>query len=124
MRFVLDSSAVLALLHGEPGAERVAAALGEAAISAVNAAEALRVSMRNGVAAGDFRRAFARLQLSVIPFGEDDLGALAAVFDRAAHLSLGDCACLALGMQSGAEVLTADRAWTKLDLAVRVTSIR
>jgi ribonuclease VapC len=37
--YVLDASALLALVHGEPGAERVRAALGQAVISAINLAE-------------------------------------------------------------------------------------
>jgi ribonuclease VapC len=36
---VLDASAMLALVNSEPGAEIVAAALGEATIGAVNLAE-------------------------------------------------------------------------------------
>lgn len=37
--FVLDASALLALIHGEPGAERVLSVLDQAAISSVNLAE-------------------------------------------------------------------------------------
>lgn len=39
-------------------------------------------------------------------------------------LSLGDRACLALGMKMNLPVLTADRAWAKLDLGVQVNLLR
>lgn len=38
-KIVLDAAALLALVNGEPGAQQVAAALGEGMISAVNFAE-------------------------------------------------------------------------------------
>jgi PIN domain nuclease of toxin-antitoxin system len=43
---------------------------------------------------------------------------------RAFGLSLGDRACLALGMELGAPVYTADRAWKKLGLPVQIRVIR
>ena len=48
---VIDASAVLALLDDEPGSERVAQALGGAAISAVNLAEVLGRLRRRGLGA-------------------------------------------------------------------------
>ena len=55
-------------------------------------------------------------------------GALAAGFLRARTrqygLSLGDRACLALAMRERAPVVTADRAWSKLDLGIDVQVIR
>jgi PIN domain nuclease of toxin-antitoxin system len=53
---LLDASAVLTLLHEEPGTERVAEFLPTAAISAVNLAEVLIVLERRGVAATEARR--------------------------------------------------------------------
>ncbi|MGH6902011.1 MAG: hypothetical protein ACREIR_04660 [Geminicoccaceae bacterium] len=47
--FVLDASALLALVHGESGAERVRSVLRRAAISAINLAEVVgRLSGRGG----------------------------------------------------------------------------
>ncbi len=43
---------------------------------------------------------------------------------KALGLSLGDRACLALGMDRDALVYTADRAWTKVSVGVAVESIR
>jgi ribonuclease VapC len=48
MRLVLDASALLAGLNGEPGADRVAAALDGAVVSAVNFAEVAGGLARGG----------------------------------------------------------------------------
>ena len=45
MTVVLDASAVLALVYGEPGAEAVADRLADATISSINAAEVVPPSM-------------------------------------------------------------------------------
>jgi ribonuclease VapC len=121
---VLDSSAVLALLNGERGADGVLAALGESIISAVNAAEVLRVLVKKGATPPDGRRVLARLHLQTVEFTGEDLEAVAEITQRAPQLSLGDCACLALGKRMGTEVLTADRAWASVDVEIAVRLIR
>jgi len=50
-------------------------------------------------------------------------GVLAAQ-TRALGLSLGDWACLALGLALKAPVYTADRTWKKLKISVRIHVIR
>lgn len=47
-----------------------------------------------------------------------------AVDPKLRRLSLGDRACLALALQTGLPVLTADRAWAALDLGLDVRLIR
>ena len=123
---VLDTSALLALLLREPGADRVAAALPAARISAVNFAEVLGVLSRRGldpvVAAVDL----AALRLPVEPFVEHDarqVGAWEAPLHRSG-LGLGDRACLALAARLGLPALTADRPWAQIDLGVEVRLIR
>jgi len=53
MRFVLDASAVLALLQAEPGAERVRSVIREAALSSVNLTEVVTKLTGRGVPAGE-----------------------------------------------------------------------
>lgn len=100
------------------------AALGEGIISAVNAAEVLRVLVKKGATPADGRRVLARLHLQTVEFTGEDLAAVAEITQRAPQLSLGDCACLALGKRMGTEVLTADRAWASVDVEIAVRLIR
>ncbi len=130
---VLDASALLALIRKEPGAARVGAALDRgAAISAVNWAEVLSKLIETG---GDPETAATR----ALPISDSGAGGLTLVaFDdeqarvvarlrnktRSLGLSLADRAALALAQLRGLPVLTTDRAWRALRLAVRVDVIR
>jgi ribonuclease VapC len=123
---VLDASALLALVHGEPGAARVAAVLDRAAISAVNLAEVVSRLAERDRPPTDIRRQLSRLPLDVIPVDED-LGYAAGFLRPATRhlgLSLGDRICLALAARLGATALTADRAWTQLATNVRIDLLR
>lgn len=117
MSIVLDASAVLAFLGGEPGAERVEASLtGGAVISAVNLAEVVSKLSDRGMPSVEVRQTVAELGIEVESFTEDHalvVGELRAV-TAASGLSLGDRACLALALQRGESVLTSDRAWGEL----------
>lgn len=124
--WVLDSSAVLAVLRDEPGAEQVRDRLTQAVISAVNYAEVVSKLVDQG-AAGDLAiRAAGELGLFVTPLDEPTATRAGALREttRSHGLSLGDRACLALAERSGLPVLTADRAWADLDLGIEVVLIR
>ena len=123
---VLDASAVLALLNDEPGAERVASALERASINAVNLAEVMGRLRRGGLGRDDCARAMGCLPLEIVPFDR----ALAAevaeleMLTAGSGLSLGDRACLATARLRRQPALTADRAWSRLDIGVRIVAIR
>ena len=127
-RYVLDASAILALLGREPGELRVRAALreGECFVSAVNLAEvASRLSLR-GLPASEVRALSQIPGLSVRSFDEEQglrVGGL-ALLAKPFGLSLGDRACLALGASIDAIVLTADRVWVGLAAGCVVEAIR
>ena len=122
---ILDSSAVLAVLQGEPGGEMVIAGLADSAISSVNVAEVFRVLMRKGSPSNQVKRSFARLWIPVIPFDAVAAELSGEIGQVAPQLSLGDCACIALArLEKASEVVTGDRAWAGLDLGVKVTLIR
>ena len=123
---VLDASAVLALLHAEPGAAQVAACLPGAAIGAVNLAEVVIVLERNGVPAADAWRAVATLALDVLPADAETAHEAAAVAAAARRrgLSLGDCFCLATARRAGWPAVTADRTWATLRGAGQVRVVR
>ena len=132
MTAVLDASALLALLKGEPGAERVAEALEQGAyLSAVNLAEVLSRLADWGEDPAEAQARMAQVGLlgaavEVLPFtGEDALEvARLRALTRAYGLSFGDRACLALARRLGLPALTAERAWAELDLGVPVEVLR
>jgi ribonuclease VapC len=117
---ILDASAVLAFLLGEPGKERVTEALLAApTMTTVNFAEvATKYVLRGAKArAGTLAERLPVTLVSVDP----DLALRAALMSdltRPAGLSLGDRICLALGQRTGQVVLTADRGWLGVAQAV------
>lgn len=119
---VLDSSALLALILDEPGAQIVQAELAASVICTVNLSEVVAYAARNGVAEADIHRLLDPMPFERTPF-DDALAyaaGLLAPVTRPAGLSLGDRACLALAARLGAPVLTADRAWTSVAKAAGV----
>jgi ribonuclease VapC len=125
--WVLDASALLALLHQEPGAARVTQAVKDgAAISAVNLSEVIGKLSEASMPEAAIRAALDALGLDVVAFTTDAAyqAGLLRPLTRQAGLSLGDRTCLALGQWLGLPVLTADRSWASLPLGVTVEVIR
>lgn len=125
-KVVFDSSAILALVFGETGADVAAQALPGGVVSAVNVAEVVTRLIDLGSSEAEALEALATLGLSVRVF--DEALAVSAARLRTATrgkgLSLGDRACIAQGLREGRRVLTADRAWAGLNLGIEVTLIR
>jgi PIN domain nuclease of toxin-antitoxin system len=123
---VLDASAVLALVNAEPGWERVAEALPDAVISAVNLSEVVGKLVDHGLPADKVRALLSGLGLAVVAFDEEaatGAGALRAI-KGGRRLSLGDRACLYLARIRREPALTADRLWSRLNVGVDVVLIR
>ena len=123
---VLDSSAFLAVLHGEPGGDVVEARLHQAAMSSVNWAEVVQKALARGLTMRNLEQDFRKYGLSIIPFTAEDAEMTAQLWAPTRHrgLSLGDRACLATGLRLGLPVLTGDRSWSGLDLGVQVHLFR
>jgi PIN domain nuclease of toxin-antitoxin system len=123
---VLDSSAILAHLNGEPGSEGAVPFFGDALISAVNLAEVVAKLAEHGANLNLIRAALSRYGLQIAAFDEtlaERTGAL-RVKTKTFGLSLGDRACLALAERFSLPVLTADRAWKDLNLSIDVRLLR
>ena len=123
---------MLAYLHGEVGADQVEEALLSGTVmSAVNWAEVLS---KLGELGADPASVAKRLEREGLVGGSIEIINLTAAdaveiaglrpMTRRRGLSLGDRACLALGLRLKLPVITADRTWLALRLAVPVKAIR
>jgi ribonuclease VapC len=112
-RTVLDSSALLAFINGEPGGEAVAPLLADATISAVNLAEVIGKLIGNGVSQVQIDEMLNMIRLTVVDFDQRQAKAAGILVaqTRKFGLSLGDRACLVLAANEGVPAVTADRAW-------------
>lgn len=129
---VLDASAMLAYLFDEDGAGLVETALNDSAcIGAINwaevlskvedkghSSEALIITLTNQGLLGN--------TLEVLSTTEKDALLIAQLRSQTKllGLSLGDRACLALGMRLEIPVLTADTAWNDLTPNISICMIR
>ncbi|MER0240127.1 type II toxin-antitoxin system VapC family toxin [Fulvimarina sp. MAC8] len=126
---VLDTSAIMAFLRDEVGADKVASMLEDRAIiSTVNVQELLASLASKGMAPEDARLAVRSLNLE----GRDltwELAERAAElveWTKAFGLSLGDRSCLALARMLDMPAVTADRVWSNVaeTIGVEVIVIR
>jgi PIN domain nuclease of toxin-antitoxin system len=123
---ILDSSAVIAALQGEPGGQVARAAASTGAISAINVAEVVSKLVQYG-ATEDDALAMARdfgVEMAAMDERQAELAGLFHARTRKHGVSMGDAFCLALAMQLDLPVLTTDRRWSALDLGVEVRLIR
>lgn len=126
--FILDASALLALLRDEPGADKVANALDTAQISAVNHAEVVSYYAKAGASRDQIDALLGPLPVAIVP-ADAALAAQAGLLRAAtakAGLSLGDRFCLALAQREALPAWTADKEWTTIadDVGVTVVTIR
>ncbi len=124
--YVLDASAVLAVLQEEPGAVRIEAHLDTGCISAVNLAEIVGKLQDRGLGDSEIDELVALLDLDtriLDKAGAVFMGKLRQT-TKLAGLSLGDRACLALAHSLGATAITMDGAWKNLDVGVAIEVAR
>lgn len=128
MPFVLDASALLAVILKEPGSDAVLEAMKSGAqMSAVNAAEVASRLHQEGWMTYQVTAVFDELPVQVLPFDLDTAMLTGRYRPLTDHLGLGlgDRACLATACLYAGTALTADRAWSDMDLeGVHVQCIR
>lgn len=127
-KVVLDTSAILAYLFDETGAEQVAPILESnlGVISSVNYAELASKLVDKGMPLEAVISAIQNLELTFIAQDEQQAQVNAELrpLSKAFGLSLGDRACLALGLVQNLPVMTADKIWQDVPSKVVVQVIR
>ncbi len=124
---LLDASALLAVLNRESGAEKLTPQLLSTAISStVNLAEVHAKLVERGLSPRDAWEATLSPIREAAPFTAEHAKIAGDLITqtRSLGLSLGDRACLALGLTLGAPVYTSDKSWKKLNVGVRIHVIR
>lgn len=124
--YVLDASALLALVQNETGADVVMEHLAGSVISSVNYSEVISTLLRYNIEFSSAADIVNDLAIPVIEFTEVMAGLSASFKEetRAYGLSLGDCACLATAKFYDYEVITADKIWKKAETGVNIILIR
>lgn len=117
-RYVLDSSAVLAVINLETGKDIVEPRFPDSLISTVNVAEILTKLAERNINVKNAVEEFLQLGLEIVDFDTENAAKCAELRPLTSHLglSLGDRACLALAIQKRAIVVTADKNWANLGL--------
>ena len=123
----MDASVVLAILNREAGAEKLTPRLlSEATVSTVNLAEVQSKLVGRGLDRDDAWDAAMSPVHQSEPFTDEQARIAGSLIAQTGPLglSLGDRACLALGIALGAPIYTADRSWKGLRIGVRIHHIR
>ena len=125
---VLDSSAALAMLFGEPGGERVMQAFLSPedliAMSAVNWSEVLTRLQRKSPFATPQTLAAMLPGVEIVPFGQVQAEQTAELAQSCGSLSLGDRACLCLAHSRGVAAWTTDRIWAQMAVRAKIEMLR
>ncbi len=126
MTYVLDASALLALILNEPGEDIVRGCTRKACMSSVNAAEVLTRCLEKGIPVTEAEGFLRAEHIDIIDFDISFARTAAELrpVTKSFGLSLADRACIALALHRKATILTADRIWASLDIDCPVELIR
>lgn len=117
-KVVLDSSALIALIKGETGADIVESFLGSIVMSTLNISESAGILIDLGMSMDEARDSiepFIDVIVSLDIQQSYDIALLKKLTSNKG-LSIGDRACIALGIQMKLPIYTADKVWAKLDI--------
>lgn len=126
-RVVLDASVILAIIHQEPGHETLTPdLLARSVASTVNLAEVQSKLVSHGWTSDEAWEDATSPVQEIVPFDQDHARVAGdlIVHTRKLGLSLGDRACLALGLALKAPVYTSEKLWKSVRLGVPINLIR
>lgn len=123
---VADSSAFIALVNKETGWETLEPYADEIAMSAVNICESISSLRDKSIPDVKVSALIATLVTEIIAFDESQASMAADLrkITKPYGLSLGDRACIALGMKRKLPIFTADKIWAELKLDADIRLIR
>jgi PIN domain nuclease of toxin-antitoxin system len=116
-KYLLDASALLAVIRNEPGADRVLAVLDNSVIHAVNLAEVVRKLVAFGKPVDEVIAYTDALNLEVLEeLNVKQVHEVAKLAPEAKRLglSLGDCVCLVIAEWLGMTAVTTERRWSEI----------
>jgi ribonuclease VapC len=117
-KVILDSSALLALIKNENGSEVVEPLLGKIVMSAINIAEVAGILVDLGMSHEECINSIEPFVDLIVPLDMQQSFEIAFLkkLTKDKGLSIGDRACIALGIQMGLPIYTADKIWQNLNL--------
>jgi PIN domain nuclease of toxin-antitoxin system len=121
---VLDASAILALVQGEPGADEVESLLDGASMSSVNLSEVIQKGEQHDVNTEGLEYDLEALGIGFRDFGVAAARPTAELWASGSGLSLGDRACLSLAVELELPAVTADRRWAAIEVPIPVRVVR
>jgi len=116
VNYVIDASALLAVLQKETGYLAVAPILMGASMSTVNLSEVLQKVEQKKLKIPNLVSNLQSLGIEMVPFTSEQAELAAALWTVTSSfgLSLGDRACLALAQSRQAIAITADKSWENI----------
>lgn len=117
-KVIIDASALLALLKNEPGADKVESLLGKIIMSSINVSETASFLLESEMTTQEVQECLLPLISEIVPFDEEQAFLVAKLRKHTKNqgLSLGDRACISLGIKMDLPVYTADKIWQDLRL--------
>lgn len=116
---VLDASALLALIQEEQGAQLLKPLMKFSVMSTVNVAESLTALRCAGISSRESLILITDIITTIVPFDLEQASIVAELQSqqhKGLLLSLGDRACIALGIKLQIPIYTADKVWAQLQL--------
>ena len=117
-KVILDSSALIALIKNETGADVVESLLGRIVMSNLNVSEVSGILIDLGMSYEECKNSVEPYIDVIVPLDVEQSFDIAFLKKSTKHkgLSIGDRACIALGIKMKLPIYTADKVWADLDL--------